>query len=374
MMSARLSGTLIAGALRRQRQAFELVPFVAGAHRHRLAEHLHLRRRHQAGVIVLVTGHRQAEALDRVADEAGRFVTGGCMESLKHRRQIVAAEIVHQRRQCVVGAFLDQPADVALVADLVVEPLAPGGAAGEHQRRVELVRTLVDPLPQPLAAGLLEGGLLQRAVFDDHHVPAEIPEQLLVALPQSFAHDGVETLPVVVDDPPAIAQTLLPAFEQRFEDVALVEFSVADQRDHAPFGPAQTPGMRAHIVLHQRGEQSLRHTQADRTGGEIDVVGILGARGIALRTLVAAECFEPFARLLAEQVLDGVEDRRGMRFHRHAVLWPQHGKIERRHDGGERGARCLMAADLQPIAILAQMIGVMDGPAREPENLLFQFA
>ena len=53
-------------ARRRQRQALELVPFVAGAHRHRLAEHLHLRRRHQAGVIVLVAGERQAEALDGV--------------------------------------------------------------------------------------------------------------------------------------------------------------------------------------------------------------------------------------------------------------------------------------------------------------------
>jgi hypothetical protein len=30
----------------RQREALELVPFVAGAHRHRLAEGFHLRRRH----------------------------------------------------------------------------------------------------------------------------------------------------------------------------------------------------------------------------------------------------------------------------------------------------------------------------------------
>ena len=60
--------------VRRQRQAFELVPFVAGPHAHRLAENLHLRRRHQAGVIVLVAGDRQAEALDGVADEAGRPV------------------------------------------------------------------------------------------------------------------------------------------------------------------------------------------------------------------------------------------------------------------------------------------------------------
>ena len=69
---------------RRQRQAFELVPFVAGAHRHRLAEHLHLRRRHQAGVIVLVAGERQAEAFDGVADEAGRPVVVGVVERLEH--------------------------------------------------------------------------------------------------------------------------------------------------------------------------------------------------------------------------------------------------------------------------------------------------
>ena len=94
-------------------------------------------------------------------------------------------------------------------------------------------------MPQLLAAGLLERGLLQRAVFQDHHVPAEILEQLLVALPQAFAHDGVEALPVVVDDPPAIAQALLPAFEQRFENVALVELGVADQRHHAALGPVE---------------------------------------------------------------------------------------------------------------------------------------
>jgi hypothetical protein len=63
-----------------------------------------------------------------------------------------------------------------------------------------------------------------------------------------------------------------------------------------------------------------------------------------------------------------------MRLHRHTVLRAQHVEIKRGHDGGERGRRGLMAADLQAVAVVAQMIGVMDGPAREPENLLFQFA
>ena len=233
----------------------------------------------------------------------------GVMKCLEHGRQVVPAEIVHQGGQLIVTAFLDQPADVALVADFVVESLAPGRAAREHQRRVKLVRAIVDPLAQRLAARLLECCLLQRAVFQNDDVPAEILEELFVASPQAFAHDGVEALAVVVDDPPAIAQALFPAFQQRLEDIAFVEFGVADQRDHAAFRPVEAPAMRAHVILRERGEQRLRHAQADRAGGEIDVIGVLGARGIALRALVAAEGFQPLARLFAEQILDGVEDR-----------------------------------------------------------------
>ena len=31
-----------------------------------------------------------------------------------------------------------------------------------------------------------------------------------------------------------------------------------------------------------------------------------------------------------------------------------------------------MAADLQPVGVLAQMIGVMDGPGREPQHLALE--
>ena len=62
----------------------------------------------------------------------------------------------------------------------------------------------------------------------------------------------------------------------------------------------------------------------------------------------------------------------GMRLDRDAVCRPQGVEIERRHDGGERGRRRLVAADLQAVGILAQMIGVMDGPAREPEHLALE--
>ena len=93
----------------RDAESLELVPFVAFTHVLCRPIGLDLRRGHQAGVVVLVPGHGQAEPLHRVADEAGRLVARGVVEGFQHRRQIVAAEIVHQRRQLRVGALRDQP-------------------------------------------------------------------------------------------------------------------------------------------------------------------------------------------------------------------------------------------------------------------------
>src|SRR5262249_13015637 len=150
-------------------------------------------------------------------------------------------------------------------------------------------------------------GLLQRAVFEDHDVPAEIAEEILVALPQPFAHYRIEALPVVVDDPPAIADPLLPALEQRFEYIAFVELGVAQKRDHSAFRPFEAPTVGAHIVLDERGEQRLRHAEPYRAGREIDVVRVLGARRVGLRALIAAEVFELFAGLTSQQILDSVK-------------------------------------------------------------------
>src|SRR5262249_1434467 len=159
-----------------------------------------------------------------------------------------------------------------------------------------------------LAARLAERLLQQRAIFEDDDIPAEGLKQRLEPRPQALADHRVEALAVVIDDPPAIAQALLPAFEDRLEDVAFVELGAADEGDHAALGLLQTPTMRAHIVLHERGKQRLRHAEAHRARGEVDVVGVLAARGIALRALVAAKVLELLPALAAEQILDGVID------------------------------------------------------------------
>ena len=335
---------------------------MAGADVLRAAPLLHLRDRHQARVVVLVALHRQADALDGVGDEADGPIVIDCLEGLDHAGHVVAAEIGHQRQQLVVAAAVDQLRHLSLIADVVLQMLAEGRATLEAQRRIHLVRAIIDPAPQGFAAGLGERRLHQAAVFHDDDLPAEIAEHGFELLPQPFAHDGIEALAVIVDHPPGVAQPVLPALQQRLENVALIHLGIADERDHPPLGAILHPAMRRDVVLHQRGEQGLRDAETDRAGGEIDVVGILGTRRIGLRALVAAKIFQLLAGLVIEQILDGVKHRARMRLHRDAVLRPQHREIQRRHDVGERSGRGLMAADLQPIGIGPDVIGVMDRP------------
>ena len=281
----------------------------------------------------------------------------------------MAAEIGHQAGELRVGAALDQRRDGALVAEVVEEPLSPGGPALEGQGRVELVRGAVDPLAQPLAAGLREGRLHERAVLEHHHVPAEGAEQVLEAAVKAFANHGVEALAVVVDHPPGVAQALLPALQERLEDVALVHLRVADQRHHAPFGAVLGPAVGLDVVLDQRGEEGLRHAQADRAGGEVDVVAVLGPRGVGLRPSEGAERLQLRPGLAAEEILDGVEDRACVRLHGHPVLGPEHREVERGHHRRERGGGGLVPADLEAVRAVASVVSVVDGPGGEPQDL-----
>ncbi len=256
-------------------------------------------------------------------------------------------------------------------ADLVGEPLAPGGTALEGERRVELVRTAVDPAAQRLAARLLAGRLLKRAVFQHLHVPAEGGENAFDALPQPLAHDAVEALAIVVDHPPGVAQVMFPALLQAFIDIAFIEFRIADQRDHPACRACLGPWLGGNIVLHDGGEGGDRHAEADGASREIDVVDVLGTARIGLRAAKAAEIFKLFPALVAHQILDGVEDGGGVWLDRHAVFRAKHTEIERCHDSGQRCRGGLMPADLH-FALFPQVIGVVDRPAGMPQDLSFQ--
>ena len=327
-------------------------------------------------MVVLVAGEGQALALDGVGDEAGRPVVGNALEGVEHGLHVVAGEVGHQPVQRRIVVLLEDAADAGILVEVARQRLAPARAALEDQRRVERVGAVVDPLPQMIAVGLGEGRLQQLAVLQRDHAPADQLEHLADPAEQAVVDHAVEALAIVVDHPPQVPHVVLPAFEQRLEDVALVELGVADQRHHAAgralLGVAQL--LQPHIVLHHRGEQRHGDAQPHRAGREIDVVDVLGARRIGLRAAQRAEAFELVARLVAEQVLDGVEHRRGVRLHRHAILRPQHREIERRHHRGERGARGLVAADLEPVAVGPEVIGVVDGPGAQPQHLALELA
>ena len=105
--------------------------------------------------------------------------------------------------------------------------------------------------------------------------------------------EGVEALAVVVDDPPDVADVVLPAFEQRLEDVAFVELGIAERAQSSARRAGRRPkSLVREIVLHERRKAGQRDAEADRAGGEIDIVGVLRARRIRLRAAEGAEPFE----------------------------------------------------------------------------------
>ena len=361
--------------LLRDAQPLEQVPFMARADAHGGAEGLHLLLRHQPGMVVLVAGEGQAHALDRVGDEAGRLVAFGVLgaEGLDQRLDVVAAEIHHQRRQLIIGQGVDDGADARDAAKVGQQGLAPGGAALEGQGGVEAVRAVVDPAAQRLPVRAREGGFQPAAVFQRDDVPAHVAEQALDPAEEPVGHHGIERLAVVVHHPPDIADVVLPAFQQGFVDVALIEFGIAHHRHVTPGGQALGGEVvQAHIVLHERAERRQGHAQADRACRKIHLRPVLHARGIGLDAAEVAQRGEAFAILPPEQVVDRVEDRPGMGLHRHAVRRAQDAEIQRRQDRDRGGAGGLVPAHLQPVPVRADVVGMVDHPGREPEQLALQ--
>src|SRR5262249_32738664 len=131
-----------------------------------------------------MSGEWRAKAFHGVEEEPVRLPGISFGKCVKHGGLAVPAEIVHQGRQLGVAALFDQPADVALVANLVIETLPPCRPARKNERRVKLVRAVVVPLAQCLAARLLERCLLQRAILENDDLPSEIIEELLIASPK----------------------------------------------------------------------------------------------------------------------------------------------------------------------------------------------
>ena len=312
----------------------EAVPFCAFRHRHSAAEVVHLLRVHHAGVVVLVTGERRTVALDRVRDEAaGRITVRGIggVHRLQDRGHVVTGEVGHQPVQRRVVMAVEERLQSRRAREVRFQPLAPGVGALEGQRRIQIVRALVDPLQHRFARRPVPRGFQLLAILQGHDVPVDGAEEALDFLEQHVVDDAVEALAVVIDDPPQIADIVFPAFKQRFEDIAFVELRIAHQRHHAARRDAVAHvSVQPRIVLYQRREQRFGHAEPDRAGREIDVSAVLGSRRIGLRAAEHAEVPQHGNVLPAQHVHQRVVNRARMRFDRDAVFRPQHVHIKRR--------------------------------------------
>ena len=307
-------------------------------------------------------GERQAVSLDGIGDEQGGAVVGDAVERIDQRFRAMTAKVRHHCGKPLVVEAVEQRPHMGLGADVGSQPRPPRGTALIGECGIFRVGAGIDPLLERLPARPLEGGALQFTVLERQHPPAAGLEDVVEPAEHAVGGGGIERLPIIVDDPPAIPEIVLIALDQALVDIPFVELGVAHQRDHPPGILLPDPAVRDEIVLHQRREGSDRDTQPDGTRREIDGDRVLGPAGIALHAAQSAEPLQPVERLIAEEIMDRVQHRAGMRLHRHLVLRPQRVEIERRHDCRDRRAAGLMPADLQAVALGAKMIRVVDRP------------
>src|SRR5262245_61734243 len=97
--------------------------------------------------------------------------------------------------------------------------LAPAPAALVDQRRIKRAGARIDPFAQMMAVRAGEGCLQQPPVFQRNDTPTHHLEHRIDAAKQPIGNHGVEALSVVVYYPPEVSDVVLPAFEQRLEDI-----------------------------------------------------------------------------------------------------------------------------------------------------------
>jgi hypothetical protein len=95
---------------------------------------------------------------------------------------------------------------------------------------------------------------------------------------------------------------------------------------------------------------------------------VLRLAGVGLDALERAELGEVLPGQVAEQVLDGVEGRRGVRLDGDAVAGLELAEVEGGEDRDHRGRGRLVAADLRVVKVGANVIGMVNHVRREPEH------
>ena len=310
----------------------------------------------------------EAVALDRVGEDDRRAVgrLARPAQRLEDVLEVVAAEVAHEGDD-VVGSVEHVCERLALGALERLEQrrahLVGGGAV---ERLVGLVRHLVDPPAQELAAVLGERSAEAAAVLELDHVPAARPEVRLELRGADPRDHAVERLAVEVDDPERVAEPARERLGHRLPEVALVELGVAEERDEAAAGRGAEVGL--DIAVGERAQQRRSAAEAHRAGRVVDREGVLRPRWIALQPAEVAEPGQVGTVEPAEQVLERVHHGRGVGLDADAVASVEVGEPERSHERDHRRRRRLVAAHLERVAARPLAVRVVDDPHGEPQD------
>ena len=304
-----------------------------------------LRFAQQRGVVLRMALGRQPVALEGVGQDHRRAGVVDLPERFPQRGQVVAAEVADRCRQGGVGHVGDQRGDVCGPRAVVGQRGADVGWRPAQQPLVFGVGHLVDAVAQRAAAGAAEQLLQQPAVLDGEHLPAGGGEHALQPGSAHCRQDAVQGLPVEVDDPHHFAELGHHRVEYRLPDGALVEFGVPDQRP-LPAGVAGAE-LGADVPAGDRAPDRCRRADADAAGRVVRGDRVFEAARVGLQSAELPQRSQVLRVKLAEQVLQCVQHRGGVRLDADAVLGGELLQPQRRHDRHDGRAGGLVTADLQ---------------------------
>jgi hypothetical protein len=101
---------------------------------------------------------------------------------------------------------------------------------------------------------------------------------------------------------------------------------------------------------------------------EVDDLRVLAPARIRLEPAERPQLAQVVGAQPPEEVLNRVEGGRGVRFERDHVALAQVVEIERGQQAHRGGRGGLVAADLRPVGVRAQVVGVVDHPRRQPQH------
>ena len=330
-------------------------------------EPVDLLRGEKRGVVERIAGHFEAPPLHGVGEEDARAVRHGVGlgERRAQRPQVVPTQVGQKGAQLVVGHRCQCRNQLWVVS---AEEL-PGLSSGQVEEMLVLVvGHLVDSVSECGTAGSGEGCIELVSVLHVEDMPAGVREGPLQAAHLDAGHYPVQTLAIEVDNPQDVAKAGQAGLEERLPHVALVQLGVTQESDEARARARREVAV--DVASSGSGEQRRRGAQPYRSGREVDPVMILGPRRVRLEALVRTELGELGLVQPPEQVIDGVEYRRGMWFDAHQIVRAEMAEPQRRHDGNHRGARGLVTPDLEAVGVWSIVVGGVDDAGGQPQDPL----